>query len=138
MSTQAMATQQAASHNPAVRSSGKVGKNSASRIPRRALVLAADLARQIGMVPSWPNVEIIRMAIESEADYSGVTIGQAAALILQAANDFTSVDPQHYSFQAAALLRKSNIVNRFWFEDALWREKYAYLNMLARLKAGTQ
>ena len=112
--------------NPNAHSSGKTGKKS---IP-----LAAEIARQVGMVPTWPNVQTIRLAIESEAVYSEISIPQAAALIVQAALDFTIVDPEHYSFQAAALLRKSNVVNRFWFEDALWRHKQAYQNMLARLQ----
>lgn len=86
------------------------------------------------MVPTWPNVQTIRLAIESEASYSGVTVAQAAALIVSAALNFTIVDPQHYSFQTAALLRKSNVINRFWFEDALWRYKHAYQNMLERLQ----
>jgi len=99
-----------------------------------ALVLAADLARQIGMVATWPNVQTIRLAIESESHYSDVSLNQAAALIVCAANDYTVVDPQQYSFQAAALLRKSNIVNRFWFEDARWRYKNAYNRMLCALQ----
>ena len=87
------------------------------------------------MVASWPNIQTIRLAIESEASYSEVSESQAAALIVAAALEFTVVNPERYTFQAAALLRKSNIVNRFWFEDALWRYKDAYNNMLARLQA---
>jgi hypothetical protein len=86
------------------------------------------------MVETWPNVQTIRLAIESEASYSEISVSQAAALIASAALEFTVVDPQHYTFQAAALLRKSNIVNRFWFEDGLWRYKITYQNMLARLQ----
>lgn len=113
--------------NSPARTSGKTG-----RFPH--LKLAADVARQIGMVPTWPNVQTIRLAIECEAEFSEVSIANAAALIITAALDITIVDPQHYSFQAAALLRKSNIVNRFWFEDALWRYKQAYQSMLWRLQ----
>jgi hypothetical protein len=119
---------------PGPQSSGKRGNISAASSRSAALKLAADVARQLGMVRTWQNVQIIRLAIESEAEYSGITIPQAAALIAMAANDFTIVDPQRYSFQAAALLRKSNIVNRFWFEDALWRCKAAYDDMLVRLQ----
>ena len=86
------------------------------------------------MVPTWPNVQTIRLAIESEAGYSGVSLENAAALIVTAALQVTIVNPEHYSFQAATILRKSNNVNRFWFEDALWRYKAAYLEMLARLQ----
>ena len=112
--------------NSGARSSGKTGPKS--------LTLAAEVARAVGMVPTWPNVQTIRLAIESEASYSELSISQSAALLVSAANDFTIVDPQHYNFQAATLLRKSNVVNRFWFEDALWRYKTAYQNMLARLQ----
>lgn len=112
--------------NSQPRSSGKTGK--------KAIPLAAEIARAVGMVPTWPNLQTIRLAIESEAVYSRVTLAQAAALIVQAALDFSVINPEHYSFQAAALLRKSNIVNRFWFEDALWRHKQAYENLLAHLQ----
>jgi hypothetical protein len=96
--------------------------------------LAVQIARQLGMVRTWPNVQTIRLAIESEAEDSGVTLNQAAALIIMAAKEFTIVDAQMYSFQAATILRKSNNVNRFWFEDSLWRHKEAYQKMLFRLQ----
>ena len=86
------------------------------------------------MVDTWPNLQTIRLAIESEAEYSDISLANAAALIAAAACEVTIVDPERYSFQAASLLRKSNIVNRFWFEDALWRHKQTYQNMLARLQ----
>jgi hypothetical protein len=86
------------------------------------------------MVPTWPNVQTIRLAIESEAEYSGISLESAAELIGVAARDVAIFDPQRYSFQAATLLRKSNIVNRFWFEDALWRYKDAYTNRLAQIQ----
>jgi len=127
-----MATQATAFHNSRPRSSGKSRLSPPSSV---ALKLAADLARTLGMVASWPNIQTIRLAIESEASYSEVSESQAAALIVAAALEFTVVNPERYTFQAAALLRKSNIVNRFWFEDALWRYKDAYNNMLARLQA---
>jgi hypothetical protein len=76
-------------------------------------------------------VQTIRLAIESEAGFSHVSVSQAAELILAAVWDFTVIDASRYSFQAVALLRKSNIVNRFWFEDALWRYKAAYNKLLA-------
>jgi len=115
-------------------SSGKTEDCRANTRPARNLPLAASVARQCGIVPSWPNLQLIRLAIESEADYSDISLANAAALIAAAACEVTIVDPERYSFQAAALLRKSNIVNRFWFEDALWRHKQAYQNMLARLQ----
>jgi hypothetical protein len=125
-----MDTQSAASHNSAVRSSEKVGRNS-------ALPLAGQIARQLGMPESWPNVQAIKLAILAEAGYSDISIAQAAALIVSAAHDFTIVRPDRYNFQAAALLRKSNVINRFWFEDSLWRYKDAYHQLLHRLQQGS-
>lgn len=115
---------------PAARASGKKG-----RFPH--LKLAADLARQLGMVPSWPNLQIIRLAIESEAEYSEITIPQAAALIAQAAVEFTSpcgsvYRPPDWRDEVRAF--KANRVDRFWFEDARWRTKAIYDTMLARLQ----
>jgi hypothetical protein len=124
-------------HNSPADSSEKSAENSALSVdsPRAvALKLAADLARQLGMVRTWPNVQAIRLAIETEAEYSQISVGNAAALIVCAALDFTIVSPEHYSFQAATILRKSNNVNRFWFEDCLWRHKDAYKKMLYQLQ----
>lgn len=86
------------------------------------------------MVRSWPNLQTIRLAIESEADYSHLTIVEAAKVISTAALEFTIIEPERYSFQAAHLLRKSNVVNRFWFEDALWRYKPTYERLIAALR----
>ena len=86
------------------------------------------------MVPTGANVKTIQLAIEFEAEDSGVSVQQAAALIVSAALEFTIVHAEDYSFQAAALLRKSNMVDRFWFEDARWRYKAAYQNLLARVQ----
>ena len=92
------------------------------------------MPRQLGMVPTWPLIQTIRLAIECEAEYSDVSISNAAALIVCAASEFTVVRPEDYSFQAATILRKSNNVNRFWFEDALWRYKDAYNRLLDHLQ----
>src|ERR1700723_1261703 len=96
--------------NPDERSSGKIGPD--------CLVLAAAIARQVGLPETWPNVQTIKLAIQSEALKSDVHIVRAAGVILEAAKEITIVNPERYSFQAAGVLRKSNIVNRFWFEDA--------------------
>jgi hypothetical protein len=86
------------------------------------------------MVRTWPNVQTIRLAIESEAECSKISLTNAAELLVAAGREFTVVDPERYSFQAATLLRKSNVVNRFWFEDALWRHKDAYQKMISYLQ----
>jgi hypothetical protein len=103
---------------------------------RRDLPLAADLARQVGMVRTWSNVQIIRLAIESEAEDSNVSLAQAAALIAVAASEQSHL-PQ-YSCATSWEERefhRNNAIDRFWFEDARWRTKVSYWNLLERLKA---
>lgn len=117
--------------NSGVRSSGKSGGNS--------LVLAADMARRLGMVPTWPNVQTIRLAIESEAEYSDITVTQAAAVIAQAAGEFTSPGGSLYrppDWRDEVRAFKANRIDRFWFEDSRWRMKSSYDALLARLEAG--
>lgn len=140
-----MESQLAAFHNSRADSSEKSAENSAlpvdSRAPRRnslALQLAADLARQVGMVRTWPNLQTIRLAIESEAEHSGITVKHAAALIAMAANEFSRCGdgvtfPDSLDRYVAF---KENTVDRFWFEDARWRSKGSYLEFLSRLEAG--
>lgn len=129
-----MATQTAASHNPAVRSSGKVGNSSA----RRNLALAASIARAVGMVPTWPNVQTIRLAVESEAVHSGIAERQAAALIVTAAQEISPasggglVPPSKWEQRQAF---RKNDIDRFWFEDARWRMKASYWKLLELLQA---
>jgi len=113
--------------NSATRKSGKT--EDCRAIPRRApnLPLAAFVARKLGIVPTWPNVQTIRLAIESEADLSGVSDFLAAEVILKAAKEWTRFP--EYSCPAEwekRLIARVNTVDRFWFEDARWREKDAY------------
>lgn len=112
--------------NSGVRSSGKSGGNS--------LVLAADIARRLGMVPTWPNVQTIRLAIESEAELSGVSVVEAAAVIVEAAKEPSRFSPlvPPSEWQRREVFRE-NSVDRFWFEDARWRGKNAYLYFRALL-----
>jgi hypothetical protein len=100
-----------------------------------SLTLAAQLARKVGMVPTWPNVQTIRLAIESEAEFSGVTIEETAAMIAKAARERT----QAPAFRCAAdwerrEICRLNVLDRFWFEDSRWREKSAYLEFLTDLR----
>lgn len=135
-----MATQQAASHNPRPVSSEKSEENSSLRLKSSralGLKLAADLARQVGMVRTWPNLQTIRLAIESEAEQSEVSLNQAAALIAMAAQEQTC-HPQYRCLSGweERELARVNTIDRFWFEDARWRSKGIYIITLARLEDG--
>lgn len=87
------------------------------------------------MVRTWPNVQTIRLAIESEAEYSEISVAQAAALIVQAAQE-VSHGPQYscLSTWERHLLLKKNDIDRFWFEDSRWRMKAGYWQWLERLR----
>ncbi len=131
-----MGTQSPAFHKSDARSSGKVGRNSA-RASRRPLALAAQIARQLGMVPTWPNVQTIRLALESEAAHSEVSMSQAAALIVTAAQEITPAPGNSYTppteWEKRQTARKNDI-DRFWFEDARWRMKASYWKLLELLQ----
>lgn len=127
----------AAFHNSRLVSSEKSEENSVLPVdsPRAlALKLAADLARQVGMVRTWPNLQTIRLAIESEAEQSEVSLNQAAALIAMAAQE-RSRGPMYSCLSSweERELARVNVVDRFWFEDARWRSKSAYAAFLNRL-----
>lgn len=110
-----------------MRSSGKV---------RRNFSLAVAIAQQVGMVPTWPNLQTIRLALEFESSDSEVSLAQAAALIVTAA---TEVSPlASYSCPSAWEIRQAtrkNTIDRFWFEDARWRTKSSYWKLLDQTKA---
>lgn len=100
-----MATQQAASHNPAVRSSGKVGKNSA---PLSVASLAAiRFCKCLPLPLSFRNLYIVELSIEAESNFSQVSIAKAAAIIMDG---------------AIAAREMGECVNYFWFEDSGWRQ----------------
>ena len=129
----AMATQNAVSPNPPRLSSGKLGLIST----RRALPLAAAVARQLGIVPTWPNVQTIRLAIESEAQLSSAALEDVAAMLVLAGKEWTR-GPQYScpSQWEQREISRLNLVDRFWFEDARWRDKFAYADFRARLRQG--
>lgn len=119
--------------NSEPRSSGKA-------VNSPALVLAAEIARALGMVPTWPNVQTIRLAIESEADFSGITVSQAAAILATAAHEL-NISGSLYTppdWRDVHRAYKANRVDRFWFEDARWRMKPSYEAMIARLQESAQ
>jgi hypothetical protein len=99
------------------------------------LHLAADLARRIGMIRTWPNLQTIRIAIENEADDNSLTLDQAAALIAMAAQELSILSGPGLlpDWRAQAREFKLNRVDRFWFEDGRWKDKEIYGEMLSRL-----
>lgn len=123
-----MGTQPASSHNTCARSSGKVG-----RFP--GLTLAGVLAKHLGVVDSWPTVQIIRLAILREASLSQVSVAEAAEVILQAAKEITPRPvyrcPSEWELRE---IYRLNSIDRFWFEDARWRNKDVYLEFRSRLQ----
>lgn len=117
-----MAIQPESSYNPARRSSGK-----------RNFPLAVKVARELGVVPTWPNLQTIRLAIESESVLSSVSLEDAAAVLIRAGKEWTSGDL--YSCPSSWEQREHfrlNTVDRFWFEDARWRSKFAYAEFAAQ------
>jgi hypothetical protein len=81
------------------------------------------------MVSTWPNVQTVRIAIESEARYSRISLTDAANMILEAAQEWT---PAGNGYDCPSPLdhadaRRANTINRFWFEDARWRGKGSYV-----------
>jgi hypothetical protein len=126
-----MGTQNAVSANSRRLSSGKLGHFST----RRSLPLAAAVARQLGIVQTWPNVQTIRLAIESEAELSGVSPADVVEMLVRAGKEYTR--PPQYSCPPEWEVRDiflQNTVDRFWFEDARWRGKFAYAEFRARLR----
>lgn len=99
-----MATHSAASHNPAVRSSGKV--RSSRFAMTEAKIAACRLVKTLGLVPSFRNLHIIELAIESESSFSSVSIQQSTDQILAIAR---------------TAIELGECVNYFWFEDCCWR-----------------
>ncbi len=117
-----MATQTAACHNPVARASGK-----------RALPLAAKVARELGLVPTWPNLQTIRLAIESEARLFCVANSVIAELLISAGKERSS-GPEYRppSEWEKRHLFRVNVIDRFWFEDARWRAKEVFAEFEAR------
>ena len=66
---------------------------------------AAEIARLVRLPRTWPTIKTIEVAISSEADYSQVSLSEAAAIIADA---------------AVRDRRQGRDVNRFYFEDARW------------------
>lgn len=99
-----MDTQSEESHNPAVRSSGKVRNN---RAPLTVARLAAcRFCKCLGFPLTYRNLYVVELALEAESNFSQVGIAGAAKIIMDAA----MLD-----------LQDGRCVNYFWFEDCCWR-----------------
>jgi hypothetical protein len=131
-------SQLAASHNSRPLSSQKSAENSPLSVenPRaRALQLANDLVRKVGMTPTWPNIQTVRLAIRGEAEFSEISMEQAASVIGMAAKEWSrgryiTCTP---AWEERELYR-INTIDRFWFEDARWRNKNIYAEFMAQLQ----
>jgi hypothetical protein len=99
-----MATQEEASHNPAVRSSGKGRRNNFSMTEARAQ--ACRLIKSLGLVPSFRNLYIVELAINAESSFSSISIPEATDRIIT---------------EARSALQMGECLNYFWFEDCCWR-----------------
>lgn len=113
--------------NPDARSSGKAVHSSGFSRRTEGLKLAAEIARQVRMIRTWPNLQTIRAALESEAELLGIDLRQTAELIVECAKQptrgrYITCPPE---WEAREVFRANN-VDRFWFEDARWRTKAAY------------
>ncbi len=102
---------------------------------KKPLILAKKIARSLGMPETWPNLQTIRLAIECEASFSGVSPEDAAEVILKAAKEFVP-GPQHSrpSEWVRRELWRANVVDRFWFEDTRWRGKNVYTEFRSRME----
>jgi hypothetical protein len=120
----ATATHPAGCHNPSARSSGK-----------RAIPLAAKVARELGVIPTWPNLQTIRLALESEATHYKATFAEIGEMFIRAGKEWTDPPIYHCPSQwERREISRVNTVDRFWFEDARWRYKLAYAEFLERRK----
>lgn len=96
---------------------------------------ALKILRLVGLPRSWPTVKAVELAIEAEASFSGVSVEEAAQVISKAACEYTRAPL--YSVPANWETRdifRLNLVDRFWFEDARWRAKFAYAEFQGRLE----
>jgi len=98
------------------------------------LQLATRVAKSLRMVPTWPNLRTIEIALSSEAEVSGVSLKEAAELIIECGRHQTSAPAYRCpaEWEARQAFRE-NTIDRFWFEDARWRVKFPYAEFRARL-----
>lgn len=97
-------------------------------------VIAAEVAKRIYLPPSWPNVNVIAAAIDLVTFHANVSAEEAAELLIRCAAERTI--GSHYTPPSEWELReifRENKVDRFWFEDARWKTKFAYAQFHERL-----
>lgn len=78
------------------------------------LRLAKKVSSALGMVPTWPNLRTIEIALVFCSADQNVSLAEAADHIIECGRAFNERPPRE-------LLRYWPI-NRFWFEDAKWKE----------------
>jgi len=82
------------------------------------LQLATQIAKTLGLPPSWPNLRTIEIALIFHAAQSDTSLQETAQTIIGCAREFYRLSP--------AKLKTLGIerywpLNRFWFEDAIWQ-----------------
>jgi hypothetical protein len=122
-----MATHSAESHNSTVRSSGKVGRNSAPLSVAR--LAACSLAKRLCLPLTFRNLYVIEMAIEAERTYAeNYNWDMERSLAFEQKRKPNPTGPVSVSRAAATImegailaLEMGECVNYFWFEDCCWR-----------------
>jgi hypothetical protein len=108
--------------------------------PSSALELARTVPRKLNLLPTWPLLQTIKLAIQTEARTSQVSLKEAAEVLLAAAQEFTYVGIDT-RFEARVLLLKVNMVDIFWFIDSRWKHKSVYQQFridLAKKRSGLE
>jgi len=82
------------------------------------LQAALRIAEHLGLPKTFPNLRTIEAAIESEAESSAISIDEAEDVIVAA-----TADARKFGVSGSGRVPR---INRFFFEDALWRETYIY------------
>jgi hypothetical protein len=96
---------------------------------------ALRIARSVGLPATWPNLRTIEAALVCESEFSSISLPEAAEAILKAAREQTHRPAYRIAadWEAREIFRL-NVIDRFWFEDGRWREKYAYAEFLSEVR----
>lgn len=99
-------------------------------------VLAAEVARRIYLPATWPNVNTIAAAIDLVASWHEISPEEAVELLVRCAaerrRDRQYTPPSEWEQRESF---RENHVDRFWFEDARWKTKFAYAEFVATREA---
>ena len=117
----------AASHNPGLCASGKPPQSGKNLQSRELKTAALRLMKCLGLVPTFRNLYIVQLAIETERDLSATDNKRLAQegllgpgklapleLSIPAATDRIIFAAEHARYTGET-------VNYFWFEDSMWR-----------------